>query len=171
MIRVKDMTLIAILAVLLFALEQALTLLPNIQVTVMLLVLYSKMLGWKKTGIIIVIHVVLDNLVMGSFNILTVPFMLVGWLSIPILLATLFKKVDKTIHLALLGGLFSFLYSWIFMIPGALIQGKAFMEYFIADLPFEIILAASSFLTILWLYEPLSTVFIQLNKNQKPNQF
>lgn len=169
MLRVKDMTLIAVLAVLLFALEQALTLLANVQVTVLLLVLYSKMLGWKKTSIIVVIHVLLDNLVMGSFNLMTVPFMLVGWLLIPLFLGTLFKRIEKPLPLAFLGILFSFLYSWIFMIPGALIQGKAFMEYWIADIPFEIILAVSSFLSILWLYEPLAKIFIQLdNRFKKP---
>ena len=52
--RVKDITIIAILAAILFVQEQALSFLPNIQLTVFLLVLYSKTLKlWKVLLIIL----------------------------------------------------------------------------------------------------------------------
>src|SRR5690554_4722661 len=114
MLRVKDITLIAILTAILFAQEQILSFLPNIQLTVLLIVLYSKVLGLKRTIIIVTIHTFLDNLLMG-FNIFYFPFMLVGWLIIPISLNTIFKRVNNTILLAFLGILFSFLYSWMFV--------------------------------------------------------
>ena len=62
----KDIAVIAILAVVLFIQEEVLTFLPNVQLTVFLIVLYTKKLGFKKTTIIILIHVILDNLVMGA---------------------------------------------------------------------------------------------------------
>ena len=105
----KDIALIAVLTGVLFVQEQLLSFIPNVQLTVFLLVIYSKKLGLVKTSIITIIHVLLDNMIMGSFNILYLPFMLVGWLIIPIMLNTLFKKVDSNIKLAFLGILFSFI--------------------------------------------------------------
>ena len=74
----KDLTLIALLATIIFVQEQMLAFLPNIQLTVFLLVLYSKKIGFIRTSIICLIHVVLDNMVMGSFNVFYMPFMFVG---------------------------------------------------------------------------------------------
>ena len=54
--------------------------------------------------------------------------------------------------------LYAFIYSWIFIIPNILLLKIPFSVYLIQDIPFEILLAASSFLTILWLYEPFKKV-------------
>ncbi len=155
---IRDITIIAALAAILFVQEEVLTFLPNIQLTVLLIVLYSKCLGFSKTTAIIIIHVILDNLIMGSFNLFYMPFMLVGWLMIPLLLCTVFKKISSTIPLALLGILFSLLYSWMFIIPGVLITKVNLIAYLSSDIPFELLLSASSFLSILLLYEPLKKV-------------
>ena len=72
--KVKDITIIAVFAAILFIQEQALSFLPNIQLTVFLLVLYSKVFKLWKVLVMIFIHVLLDNLFMGSFNIYYFPF-------------------------------------------------------------------------------------------------
>lgn len=168
MLRVKDITLMAILTTILFVQEQAFTFLPNIQLTVMLLVLYTKTLGMKKTMIIVVIHTILDNLIMGSFHLLFVGLMLLGWLLIPLLLGTVFKRVENVIALAFLGILFSFLFCWVMLPGGIFIQNARFIDYFLVDLPWQILLAISSFFTILWLYEPLKNVMHQLDSRLFP---
>jgi energy-coupling factor transport system substrate-specific component len=155
---VKDITTIAILTTILFVQEEALTFLPNIQLTVLLIVLYSECLGWWRTSLIVLIHVILDNVVMGSLNYIYTPFMLLGWELIPLLLRTVFCRVQKPLPLAFLGILFSFLYCWLLLIPTFLVTEASFWPYFLTDLPFELILAASSFLSILWLYSPLKKV-------------
>ena len=156
---VRDIAIIAILTAILFVVEQVLSLIPNVQLTVLLLVILAKKLGILKSSIIILIHSFLDNLVSGSFNILIVIFMIIGWELIPLLLNTLFKKVDSIIGLSLLGILFSFLYSWIYMIPFCIIFEMEFFEYLKADIIWEVLLATSSFLSILLLYKPLEKVF------------
>ena len=162
---IKQLTLIAFLAVILFVQEELLTFLPNIQLTIFLLVLYGKKLSLKENVLIIVIHVLLDNLVMGSFNMLYMPFMLIGWLVIPISLHTIFKEVNDTIPLAFLGILFSLIYSWLYIIPNVLVLHVNFTHYLMADILFEVVLAGSSFLSILLLYEPCSKVFDHLNRS------
>ncbi len=165
--KVRDITLISIFATVLFVQEQVLSLLPNIQLTILLLVVYSKTLGFTKTSIIIVIHTILDNLVMGSFNLLVIPFMLLGWFVIPVLLSSIFKKVNSPTRLAFVGIILSLLYSWILIYPGMILQELSFSEYLLGDIIFEVVLCASSFITILWLYEPLSSLIKKLeNENE-----
>ena len=91
----KNITLIALLAAILFIQEQLLSFIPNVQLTFFLFVLYSKKLKFIDTIFITLIYVVLDNLVSGSFNLLFIPFMFIGWIIIPILLNTIFKKVES----------------------------------------------------------------------------
>ena len=119
---VKDMALVAMFATIIFIQEEALTVIPNVQLTVFLLVLYSKRLGFIRTSIIIVIHVLLDNLVMGSFSVIWTPAMFVGWMLIPIVICTIFRKIDNFIVLAFAGAFLAFTYCWCFILPNYLIM-------------------------------------------------
>jgi len=162
---IKDIALLPMLAVVLFVQEQLLMVLPNIQLTVLLLVLYSKKIGTLKTLFIIFIYVLLDNLFMG--NLIYMPFMIIGWSLIPCLTNTLFNKINSNIGLAFLGILYAFLYSWIFLIPSCLIFEIDFKVYLVMDLLWEIMLAMSSFVSILLLYTPLSQVFDKLKVHSR----
>lgn len=161
---VKNICLIALFAVILFVQEQALSFLPNIQLTFFLIILFSKLLGFKRTAIIVVIYFLLDCIVTGSLNPLYISFQLAGWLFIPILMCTAFKKVDNNIALAFIAILFSLLYSWIMIFPSCIIYETPFLAYLIADLPYEALLVGSSFLSTLLLYNPLRNVLIRLIK-------
>ena len=158
---VKDIALLAMFTAILFIQEEALTFLPNIQLTVFLLVLYSKRLGFIRTSIIIFIHVILDNLVMGSFSIIWTPAMYVGWMLIPIVLCTIFRKIENFIILAIMGAVFSFTYCWCFVVPNYYVLHIKPLVYLASDFTFECILAASSFISILFLYVPCRDLFIK----------
>ena len=158
---VKDMALIAMFAAILFIQEEALTFIPNVQLTVFLLVLYSKRLGFVRTSIIIIIHVILDNLVMGSFSVIWTPAMFVGWMLIPIVICTIFRKIDNFIILAIAGAILSFTYCWCFVLPNYLVMHIKPLKYLASDVLFECILAASSFISILCLYIPMKNIFVK----------
>ena len=160
----KDITLISIMTTILFVQEQLLSSLPGIQLTIFLLVLYSKKLGLFKTSIIIVIHVLLDNFFMSSFSLMYTPTMLVGWLIIPLTLCTLFKKVESPLILAIMGALFAFIYCWLYIIPSYLIMHIKPLAYLASDIIFEIILAVVSFITIKFLYNPCAKLLTLLLK-------
>ena len=155
---VRDITLIALLAVILFVQEEALTFVPGLQFTVFLLIFYSKKLGLWRTSIIVLVHVFLDNLVMGSFSLIYTPFMFIGWIIIPLTMCTLFKRVENSIVLGLLGALYSFIYCWLFFIPDCAIYGIGLIPKFLSDVLFEVLMAVMSFLSLLLLYKPLSKV-------------
>lgn len=164
---VRDIALIAILSTILFVQEQVLTFLPNIQLTVFLLVLYSKKLGFIRTTIIVIIHVLLDNLFMGSMNLVYTPAMFVGWMLIPIIICTLFKKTESPFLLAIFGFIEGFLYSWMFILPNYLLYNINPLAYLASDVLFELLLAISSFLSILFLYKYVSNYFDKLYINYK----
>lgn len=167
-LKIFDFVLIAILSSVLFVQEQVLSFLPNFQLTVFLLVLFSKKLGMLRTIIIVIIHVILDNIVMGSMSLYYTPTMLVGWLIIPITLNTIFKKIDTNINLAFLGILYSLIYSWLYLIPSSILTNVSPIAYLLGDILFEIILAMSSFISILLLYNPCAKVIdIIYEKNRK----
>lgn len=161
-LKVKDITLISMLTVILTIQEQILNFLPNISLTIFLIVLYSKKLGMFKTSIIITLYCLLDNLIMSSLNIVYTPFMLIGWLLIPILLNTVFKKANNALILSLLGIIFSFLYCWINIIPAIIVLRINIVVYFMSDFIFEVLLAISSFISIYLLYEPCSKTIDKL---------
>lgn len=166
---VKDIVVVAACISIVFVQEQILSFLPNIQLTILLLILYSKKLGLIKTSIIIVIHSFLDCLVTGSLNIYYFPFMLIGWVFIPIIIKIFFKKTESVFILAVMGIVFSLLYSWIYIIPNVLIPNESItkvgiINYLVADATFEVLLASSSFLSILWLYNPCSKAFDKILK-------
>lgn len=162
LITVKDLAMIAVLTAILFVQEEILSVLPNIQLTVFLILLYSKKLGFIKTSFIILIHVLLDNLFMNTFNIYIMPFMFIGWMIIPITLTTIFKRIESPIILALLSIGYAFIYSWVFIIPSCLFYNMEFFSYLLSDILFEILLAISSFISVLWLYKPCAKVLDML---------
>ena len=164
---IKDVALIAICAAILFVQQLALSVLPNLQFSTLLIVLYAKVLGFKRTSLIIVIHVISYNVLspFGSVIPLYLPFMFLAWMLIPISLATVFRKVESTLGLAAIGFVFGFVYGWMFIPAAVLLTNAPFMAYLIMDIPFEIAMALSNFITIYWLYEPLKRVLSeQLNR-------
>lgn len=162
--KILNIVMIPLLAVIMATLEFAMSSLPNIQFTFLLIFVFSKTLSLKQNLLIILIYVILDNLFMASFSYIYFPFMLFAWCIIPIALNTIFKNVTKPLPLALISILFAFIYCWIYIIPSVLIMKVDFLAYFIPDIPFEVILALSSFISILWLYEPIKKI---INKTMK----
>lgn len=154
----KNLVLISVLSVIVFVLEQALIFLPNITLTVFLMILYSKCLNIKNNLWIIFIYVMLDNLFMGTMNLIFLIFIYLGWSIIPITLNTIFKNINSSITLACLSLLYSLLYCLSYVIPTVLIYHIDPVVYLMNDVVFEIILMISSFVSVLWLYEPCCKV-------------
>lgn len=162
MIRIKDVAQIAILAVIILGIEAALMFLPNVQVTVLLIVVYSKVFNLKKSILIVTIYTILDNLLF--LNIYYLPFMLVGWLVIPVSLNTVFKKVNNVYILATLSIFYVLFYSLMYVVADVIILKIGFLERMLSDSIFVMIFIVSSFVSILWLYEPLKKLLLKLEE-------
>ena len=152
----KRLIFMAMCITILFVQEQILTIVPNVQFTTLLIILYVSLFRVRESIAIIVIYVFLDNLYMHSFNPLYTPPMLIAWLSIPLVYHLVLRRTKSELKLAIFGLIFGFYYGWMF-IPFRMLEFGVheFWPYLILDIPFEIIMAFSNFITILWLYKPL----------------
>ena len=161
---------IALFTAIIFVQEEIMTFLPNVQFTQCLIAIYYFSFGLLDTIAIVSIHVLLDNLFMGSLSIIYTPAMLIGWLSLVFICHALRKCKNKYI-IASAVGLHGIIYSWCFVVTSVFIMKVEFVPYIIADIPFEIILVINGFLTTFLLLNPLTKVLKKLenkfvNKNE-----
>jgi len=159
----KKMLMISLSIAILFTQEQLLMFLPNIQLTVLLIILFTSVYTFKESIIMVTAYVLLDSLFMGGFNVFYMVPMLLAWYLIPLSYHTLLRKTKSELKLALFALIFGFIYGWMF-IPFNMIQTGIpnFVPYLIADIPFELIMATTGFLTVLWIYQPLYKVLTEI---------
>ncbi|MCR5231688.1 MAG: hypothetical protein K6B64_03480, partial [Acholeplasmatales bacterium] len=65
-ITIKELCILAFMTVILFIQEELLSFIPNFQFTFLLIAVYTKVFGFKKTSMIVLAHILLDNIFMGS---------------------------------------------------------------------------------------------------------
>ena len=70
--KTKELTLLAMLTAILFVQETLLSAIPNIQLSVALIMIYGATLGIPKATLVMTVHVLLDNLIWGSLSPVTV---------------------------------------------------------------------------------------------------
>lgn len=162
---VRKITLISILACLLIVQEQVLSFLPNIQLTVLFIFVYSKTLKFVDTAIILFIHVLIDNILMSSLYLI-VP-MYIAWLMIPIFLNIIFRKQNNIYILVFLSIILSIIYCIIMGLYTCLFFKVNIIAYFSSDILFTTILCVSSAISVLWLYTPLQKLLNNLIKRGK----
>lgn len=154
-IRIFDLVVISIFTAIIFVVEQALSFIPNVQMTVFFFILFTKLIGSKKTLLIVILHTILDNMYMGTLIWHLVIPMMFGWSLIPILLGTVFKKVEGVFGLSFFAFGFGFMYGIVFIPFQAYVWGYDMWLYFMYDLPFEFAMALSGALSIAILYQPV----------------
>ena len=148
--RVKELCFLALMAAVLFVQETLLSSLPNIQLTVMLLMVYAATVGLSKATLVMTVHVLLDNLLWGSMSPTNLVPMWFGWLAVLILGYLLRKRSLVWIVSGAVVG--SILYSLCFAVAQCLTLRLPFVEYLIADVVFEVLLCCSSAVTVTFLY-------------------
>lgn len=160
---VKRMLMIASSVAIIFVQEQALLFLPNVQFTVLLIILFSSVFTFKESTLMILVYVFLDSLYMGALNPFTVVPLVIAWMLIPIAYNSILRRSNNEFVLAIFALFFGFIFGWVF-IPFNMIQTGIMnpLPYLIADLPFEAIMAGTGFLTVVWAYKPLKIVMNQL---------
>jgi len=144
--------------------------LPNVQLTVLLIILFVSVFSFKESMIMITSYVFLDSLYMGGFNVFYMVPMMLSWYLIPLSYHTILRRTKNELKLALFAMVFGFIYGWMF-IPFNMIQTGIpnFIPYLISDIPFELIMATTGFLTVLWMFKPLykvlSDIGLETNKS------
>ncbi|MCF7924998.1 MAG: hypothetical protein K9L26_00490 [Candidatus Izimaplasma sp.] len=162
----KKLLMIAFAIAITFTQEQILVFLPNIQFTVLLMFVFASVFTYKEMFIYVLGYVLIDSLYMGGFNLFYMVPMLLSWMTITVIYQVFLKQSDNIYFKASLAFVFGFIYGWMF-IPFHMMQTgiDQFLPYLIADLPFELVMASTGFLTVLWGYNPLVRV-LKISLNQ-----
>lgn len=159
MFKTKQIVIIALMATIIFVIEQIISFLPNIQLTMFFVVLFSKKYKTKTSIMIVVIYVLLDCIFNGSLNFIIFLPMMIGWIICVLLLNYLFKSVTSNPGLAIVSAILSFIYCWNYMLINCIVYSMDVYTYFVADLPFEILMSGSSFVSVLFLYNKVERIF------------
>ena len=149
--------MIAMFVAIIFAQEEALTFIPNVQLTVLLLMVYGAVVGPLWGSVIVLIHCLFDNLFMASLRPEVFIPMALGW-EIVMLFGWMSNKwpLMLKVGLSILGAL---IYCWLFVIANAIaFTNMDIQKYIIADIPFEFILACSSGISVALLYVPIFNI-------------
>lgn len=156
-VRTKKLVMIAMFIAIIFAQEELLTWIPNVQLTVLLLMIYGAVVGPLWGTVIVFAHTFLDNAFMGSLLPSVYLPMLVGW-EIVMLFGWISRKWPlflKTI-MSIIGAL---AYCWLFVIANYLMVPTINIDkYIMLDIPFEIVLMCSSGISVALLYVPIFNV-------------
>lgn len=160
---VKKMLMIATAVTIIFVQEQILLIAPNVQLTVLLIILFSTIFSIRESLMMILVYVFLDSMYMGTIDFFYMIPMVIAWSLIPICYHTILRRTNNEYVLAVFAFVFGFVYGWIF-IPFRMIQFgvSKVWPYFIADIPFEIIMAVVGFGTVLLAFKPLKSVLNQV---------
>lgn len=151
--RILKVTRSALFLAIIVVQEFALSFIPGLQLTSLLLTLHYYLYGSKQTLFLLIPYVIIDNLLMGSLNLLYTPAMLIAWLLLIVLLKAF--KTENVLAISFIVGFHGFLYSWCFVIVSCFMYQVDFMHYLLMDIPFEILMVVNGFLTTLILFNPL----------------
>jgi len=164
----RRLLMIAFAITITFVQEQMLLILPNVQFTVLLVIVFTSVFTFKESMTYIIAYVILDNMYLGGFNLFYMIPMFLAWSLIPISYHTILRRTTNEYYLGFFAFVFGFVYGWSF-IPFNMIQTgiSNFYVYLTADIMFEIIMAVVGFVSVIWLFRPLRNVLENLVQHQK----
>lgn len=145
--------------------EEALTFIPNVQLTFLLIIVYGATIGILDGTIVVLVHLILDNLIMNSFTPYIMIPMFIG-LELTLICGYLLKNRKEWI-VSIFAGLAGFIYCMLFFGSTVLFYSVEPIPYLIADIPFEVILIVCNIVTVLFLYKPLVKI---INDNYPKNK-
>ncbi len=153
--KLRDLTLASIFAVVIAIQEFVLSGVPNVSLTVLLIIILTRLVDFEYSILSIIIYVLIDNLLMGSLVINFIIPMLVSYLLLVVVLNTIFKNVENELLIAMLGFIFGIFYTLAFAISDSIIFDIDIFNYLLAGSVFTFLLSINNFVTIVWLYRPL----------------
>jgi len=153
-ITIRSITLTAMLLAILVVQEEVLVLIPNVQLTTLLIMAYAAVLPTSLLLILIPGYVLIDSLLMASLNPIYMIPMIIAWL-----ILGLVSKAIKDKPLAWIVGFavfFGFFYGWTF-IPSKMLTNDLFLvwPYLVSDFPFEVTMAITNLFAVAFLYRPM----------------
>lgn len=134
--------------------DYALAFVPGLQIVMLLMFILAKSFRWYEALLVVISYSVIDSMIYGGVSLFTLA-MIIGWASVVLLIGS-FKRLSLPGKLLAKLSLFtSFMYTVPFLILSAFLFQIDMIEYLIADFPFTLGIALSSYLTIDLFYDKI----------------
>lgn len=150
---IKKLCYLVVLTTILFVQEEVLTFIPSVQLTFFLIMIYGATLGIGYGSIIVLVHVLLDNLYMSSFGFATILPMLIGY-EITLIMGYLFRGKNEILN-GFINAICAIIYSALFIPINVYIYNIDVKAYILADIPFVFVLVTCNMFCSLFLYKPI----------------
>ncbi len=150
---VKKLCYLVVLTTILFVQEELLTIIPSVQLTFFLIMIYGATIGIGYGSLIVVAHVLLDNLYMSSFGISTIAPMLIGY-EITLTMGYLLRGKSEILNGIVNAGC-AVIYSALFIPINIFVYDVEPLAYVIADIPFVLVMMTCNMFCALFLYKPI----------------
>ena len=166
---IKKLCYLVVMTTILFVQEELLTVIPSVQLTFFLIMIYGATIGIGYGSIIVVAHVLLDNLFMSSFTIATIGPMLIGY-EITLILGYLLRGKNEFLN-GVANGFCAIIYSALFIPVNIWLYNVNPTAYVIADIPFVLVMVTCNFLCAIFLYKPIyKLLYDEFNKGRYKDQ-
>ena len=168
-----EITTLAMMGALIFAVKFALAGIPNIQLNAPLMILTTLFFGWKALCTV-AIYVLLEGLVFG-FHVYWVSYVFIWPLLVVMVMFLrrfeLFQGEKAALPWAVAAAFWGLLFGPLMYIPYFCIMGgwKGYFAMWIAGIPFDLTHAAGNFVFTLVLYWPLHKLLTTLTNKHRQN--
>ena len=148
------LVLVAFLSALLVVAKEALSVIPNVEVVTLLLLVYTKLLGYKKTLYITFIFTTIQAIIYPP-HLWVITYYLV-WPALVVGASLLFKLNPNVYVISVYAAIFGLLFGAFDSFILSFVYGfHTFLPIWIRGLPWDLVHGFSNYLTVLILYEPL----------------
>lgn len=162
----KDIVLIALLAALLLVSQVTLAVLPNIELTSFLILIYTRFFR-KKTLYIIYVFVLLEGIIYG-FGMWWFCYLYVWTVLWAVVM--LLRKEQSALFFALVSGMFGLAFGTLCSVPYFITGGVNMgLSWIVSGLPFDITHGISNFVIALLLFRPVNYVFAKVYQTYYQN--
>ena len=150
----KDLVCIAAMTAVLETAKFVLNPIPNVELVTLLVIVYTKQFGWKKTLITVLLFALIECLYWGFATWSIVYFYM--W-PLLVLLAYLCRNMDSVWIQASLAGFFGLFFGAFCAIVQLIIAGPhAALAWWAAGLSYDLVHGISNFIICLLLYKPVN---------------
>lgn len=160
---VKDIVLISFLSIIITVGKQTLVSIPNIEVVSFLFIIYTLVLGFRRTMLISLIFTTTEILIWG-FGLWTFGYYLF-W-PLLIIITNFFKDIIKgPVGWAMLSGLFGLSFGLLFAIYTAPLTNINIFVYWMSGITFDLVHMIGNFTIMFILYKPVKEVLARQISN------
>ena len=153
---IRNLCILSLMAALMFSAKVVLSSLPNINLNALIIILTTVFFGWQALCTVGV-YIMFEGFFYG-FSIWWGSYLLV-WPALVLAVMGL-RKNQSAVIWAVLAGVYGLLFGPLMYVVFFAVSGSwsGFLPMWIAGIPYDLIHAVSNFLTVFFLYSPLSKV-------------